>query len=211
MSNFTARGFFLEGFMPMQMLVEMALITGLFGLLAHISKKRFRFSKFSQAIGLLAVAILYLKYRVSPPMPFSVLAMYTTIIAIGIFVWVSATEASWKEFYLPVIAVLEGNSHKARMVRGLALVILPILVGLLAFNTWKPEDIETPLQLRMYHPAPPSHITVHGKSLDLQLAENPFRIDENGNHLKPPQEWESGCANQFSSLREHGLCPDQRL
>ena len=45
-------GYFLEGFMPMQMLVEMALITGLFGLLAHISKKRLRLSKFSQAIGL---------------------------------------------------------------------------------------------------------------------------------------------------------------
>src|SRR5437870_8112794 len=144
MRNFTARGFFLEGFMPMQMLVEMALITGLFVLLAHISQKRFRFSKFSQAISLLAIAILYLKYRVSPPMPFSILAMYTTIIAIGIFVWVSATPDNWKSFHRPVVAVMDGATPTNRIIRSLALFLLPILVGIWVFNIFKPPAIEAP-------------------------------------------------------------------
>ena len=153
-------GYFLEGFMPMQMLVEMALITGLFGLLAHISKKRLRLSKFSQAIGLLAVAILYLKYRVSPPMPFSILAMYTTIIAIGIFVWVSATPANWKSFCGPILAVMGGATPTDRIIRSLALFLLPLLVGIWSFNTFKPPAIEGPIELRTYHPAPPASIIV---------------------------------------------------
>jgi hypothetical protein len=94
-------------------------------------------------------------------MPFSVLAIYTTIIGIGIFLWVSATENYWESFCKPIFVVMDGTTRSARVFRALVLILLPILVGVLGFNSLKPDPIETPLQFRAYHPAPPPSITVY--------------------------------------------------
>jgi len=145
------------------MLVEITCIVALFIFIAYLVEKRARIkvNKLFQATTLLALAIVYLRYRVWPAMPFSVLAMYTTIIAIGIFVWVSSTQESWRSFYSPIIAVIEGATRPARIVRIVAIVLLPTLVGILGFNTFKPPDIEAPLQFRSYHSAPPVSIIVY--------------------------------------------------
>lgn len=156
---------FVEGYMPMQMLAEMALIVGLLVLVSYLLEKRYRITinKLFQAVGLLSVAVLYLKYRVT--MPFSTLAIYTTTIAIGIFVWVSSTEASWKSFRDPILAVMDGSTRATRVIRALAVITLPLLIGILGFNImWGPVDAyNAPITnfLRIYHSAPPPSITVY--------------------------------------------------
>ena|SRR3989442_47134 len=154
---------FVEGYMPIQMIVEMALIVGSLIFATYFLEKRYRvtINKLFQAVGLLSVAILYLKYRVYPPMPFSTLAMYTTIIAIGIFVWVSSTKELWKSFCGPIFQVMDGTTRITRWIRVFALILLPLLVGILGFYIWKPDAIETPVELRTHFPAPPASITVY--------------------------------------------------
>lgn len=156
-------GYFLNGFAPIQMLVEMACIVALFIFIGYIAEKymRIKMNKFFQATALLGAAMLYLKYRVSPPLPFSILAMYMTIIASGIFVWVSATPHYWKNFCGLILQVIDANTPTTRTIRASALVLLPLLVAVLGFNSLKPDAIEAPVQLRMYHPAPPPVILVY--------------------------------------------------
>ena len=153
---------FIEGLAPIQLLLEMAILMGTFVLLSHYPQKRgIKANKLFQATGVLVLAIAYLKFRVYPPMPFSTLAIYSVTIAIGIFVWVSSTESFWKSFREPILAVMDGKTRAARLMRALALILLPILVGILGFLSFKPPAIETPVELRTYNPAPPVSITVY--------------------------------------------------
>jgi hypothetical protein len=211
MKRLSANGYFFEGFAPVQMLVEIALITGSLILLSYLLRRSFRPNKFIQATGLLVLAVAYMKYRVYPPMPFTVLATYTTIIGIGIFVWVSATSAYWQSFCWPIFAVMDGSTPVTRVARTLVLFLLPVLVGVLGFNTFNSPAIQEQIELRTYNPAPPSSIEVHGKNFILQVEQNPFRVDEDGNYLKPPSEgWKVSCLSEFSAIRLFELCPDQR-
>jgi len=157
-----SRGF-IEGYMPVQMLAELAILVGSLIFATYLLEKRYRITinKFFQATGLLILAVAYLKYRVYPPMPFSTLAIYTVTIAIGIFLWVSANEKSWREFCSPIFAVTDGTTRTTRRIRFFALILLPILIGILGFNIWKPDKIETPVELRTYHPAPPASFKVY--------------------------------------------------
>src|SRR5437870_4734887 len=89
-------GYSLVGLAPVQMLVELSLISGLFVFLFYLfGKYGVRINKLLQAGGLLALSIVYFKYRVSPAIPLSVLVIYTLMVGIGILLWVSATEMSW--------------------------------------------------------------------------------------------------------------------
>ncbi|HEY3196459.1 MAG TPA: hypothetical protein VGJ57_00475 [Nitrospirales bacterium] len=166
MKTLIANGYFFEGFAPVQMLVEMALITGAFILFSHLLRRCFCPNKFFQGTGLLLVAIAYLKYRVYPPMPFSVLAIYTTIIASGIFVWVSATERSWKDFCQPILGVLDGDTLRTRIFRAMIVLALPCLVAGITYYSirWNyvKDDADAELTgLRTVMPAPPKSITVY--------------------------------------------------
>jgi hypothetical protein len=159
-------GYFLNGFAPIQMLVEMALITGAFILLSHLLKRWFHLNKFFQATGLLIVAVAYLRYRVYPPLPFSVLAINTTLIAIGIFLWVSSTEKSWKEFRQPILDVLDGSTLQRRIIRTVVVIFLPCLVAGLTYysitSNYVKDDADPELTgLRTVMPAPPQSITVY--------------------------------------------------
>ena len=51
------------------------------------------------------------------------------------------------------------------------------------FMPLSPPGSDTPIELRVYNPAPPRSIVVHGEKIDLQTAKNPFRVGEG---LKPP-------------------------
>jgi hypothetical protein len=170
-------GYFIEGAAPMQMLVELSLISGFFVFLFYLFEKyRVRFPKFLQVVGLLVLSILYFKYRMSPPMPFTVLAIYTVIVGIGIFLWVSATEISWREFCRPIFAVLDGSTVTTKAMRIAIVVALPFLVAIWSFATLS-HGLDEPIELRSYGSLPKT-ITVDGVTYDLQTAKNPFRVDQ---------------------------------
>ncbi|MEK6618869.1 MAG: cytochrome c, partial [Nitrospirota bacterium] len=64
-----------EGYMPMQLLAELAFFVGVFALMSYLLKKNgLGIPRFWQGISFWIFIILYLKYRIYPPIPFSVLA-----------------------------------------------------------------------------------------------------------------------------------------
>ena len=89
----------IEGYMPVQMLLEVSCyVIGFAGLSYMMSAMGMAMPRFWQGIGFWAFFLLYLKYRVYPPIPFSVRAMYGTVSLVAVFMWVSANEEDWKKF-----------------------------------------------------------------------------------------------------------------
>src|SRR5262245_2692891 len=100
-----------EGYMPMQMLTKLALfVTGFAGLSYLLSSMGMAIPRFWQGIGFWTFILLYLKYRVYPPIPFSVRAMYRTVSLVAVFMWVSASEEDWKKFKQPILNVLDAQN-----------------------------------------------------------------------------------------------------
>src|SRR5206468_8224976 len=172
-----------EGYMPMQMLGEMGGLAILFIWSFYLLDKKMgiKVNKLAQATGLFIFSILYFKYRIYPPIPFSVKAIYATMTLIGIFMWVSSTETSWQDFRQPLIAVVDAKTPTTQIIRAVSVVLLPFLVGFLGWNNMKPS-IDEPIELRTVHPAPPASTKVHGKTFVLQTASNPYRVDDDGKY-----------------------------
>src|SRR5437870_7496668 len=154
-----------EGYMPMQMLGEMVGLAILFIWSFYLLDKKMgiKVNTLAQATGLFLFSIIYFRYRIYPPIPFSVRAIYATMTLIGIFMWVSSTEASWLDFRKPCIAVVDAKTPTTRIIRAVSVVLLPFLVGFLGYNSMKPSTDE-PIELRTVHPAPPASTKVHGKT-----------------------------------------------
>ncbi len=153
-----------EGMMPVQFVVELAVLFAVLTLATYLLQRRgYRLNKLLQATTAFAVLFLYLRYRLYPPLPFSVLATYLVVSAFGIWGWVSSNEAYWEDFRRPIIAVVNGQTRALRAARAVVLVLLPLLVGAWAYSTMRPPDPGTnaPVDLRIYHPAPPATITVY--------------------------------------------------
>ena len=87
----------IEGYMPVQVILELTLfVAGFTGISYMMSAMGMAFPRFWQGILFWAFILLYLKFRVYPPIPFSVRAMYGTVSLVAIFMWVSANEEdSW--------------------------------------------------------------------------------------------------------------------
>src|SRR6266496_5342132 len=175
-------GKLVEGYMPIQMLGEMGGFALLFiGAFHYLGKAGIKVNKLAQATGLFLFSIIYFRYRIYPPIPFSVRAIYATMTLIGIFMWVSSTEESWKDFRRPIIKVADATSGGTKFLKIAIVILLPILVGWLSFNSMKP-NVDEPIELRTVHPAPPASTKVHGKTIVLQTASSPFRVDDNGQY-----------------------------
>ena len=87
-----------EGYMPMQMLFELALCVGVFALVSYLlNKSGLGIPRLWQGMGFVAFILLYLKYRIYPPIPFSVRAMYGTVTMIAVFMWMSSNEEDWRK------------------------------------------------------------------------------------------------------------------
>lgn len=171
-----------EGYMPMQMITELAVCILFFAGLNYMLKKAgMGIPKFWAGIGVWVFIQLYLKYRIYPPIPFSVRAIYGTVSLCGIFMWVSGSQQEWEEFRRPIIDVLDGKTALHRAIRAVLLVVLPIGLGAFAFNSFKPS-FEEPIELRTVHPAPPATTKVHGKTYVLQVAQNPYRVGPDGKY-----------------------------
>src|ERR1043165_2786537 len=116
-----------EGYMPMQMLSELAIfVAGFAGLSYMLSSMGMAFPRFWQGILFWAFILLYLKFRVYPPIPFSVRAMYGTVSLVAIFMWVSANEEDWNKFKRPIMNVLDAKTGGTKVLRIAYLVIIPL-------------------------------------------------------------------------------------
>lgn len=172
-----------EGYMPMQMITELAICILFFSICNYLLKRAgIGVPKFWAGILVWCfINLFYLKYRIYPPIPFSVRAIYGTVSACGIFMWVSGSQEEWLEFKRPIINVLDANTGFTKLVRTALLVLLPIGLGGFAYNSLLPS-FDEPIELRTVHPAPPATTKVHGKTYVLQTAQQPYRIDPSGKY-----------------------------
>ena len=108
-----------EGYMPMQVLSELAIfVAGFTGLSYMLNVMGIAFPRFWQGILFWVFIMTYLKFRIYPPIPFSVRAMYGTVSFVAVFMWVSANEEDWKKFQTAYIecarcphGIPQGASH----------------------------------------------------------------------------------------------------
>jgi mono/diheme cytochrome c family protein len=136
---------------------------------------------FWQAVLVLIVAYLVFKFGVaylpqlvgvrSAPAPSSVVLQYMAIIFAAILLYVSTNEARWQEFQDPLRVMM--TDPDKRILRGALLVIIPLLIGVMAFLQVRPT-IAAPPNLRSIHPAPPGQITFRGETMVLAGLENPL-------------------------------------
>lgn len=132
---------------------------------------------FWQAIIVLIAAYLLFEFGIalmpgSAPVPSSVVLQYMLTAVVGVLLYVSADEARWREFKRPIHAVMVDSDK--RVIRTVMLVVLPLLVGFVAYGRVRPR-VAAPATLRSIHPAPPGQITFAGQSLVLAELENPLR------------------------------------
>jgi hypothetical protein len=171
-----------EGYMPMQMLFELAFAVAVFALVSHLlNKSGLGIPRLWQGVGFVAFILLYLKYRIYPPIPFSVRAMYGTVTMIAVFMWMSSNEEDWRKFKQPILNVLDAKTPFHKVLRTLYLVALPIIFWGFSYNSFLP-NLDEPIELRTVHPAPPASTKVHGKTFVLQTSQNPYRLNAEGKY-----------------------------
>lgn len=137
---------------------------------------------FGKAILILVLCYLVFKYGVayvpplfgvrSAPVPASVLLQFMLTALAGILIWLSEDEERWRRFKEPIRTVLV-EPDKGR-VRAALLVLLPLLVGVFAYQQVRPKVV-APVGLRSIHPAPPGQITFRGRTMRIPGLENPLR------------------------------------
>lgn len=170
----------IDGFMPLQFLLELATVLFLLGGLAFLLEcAGFKVGLFSKAVIVFLVIFFWLKYRIYPPVPFSIIITYLTVALAAVLLWVSSSEAYWQEFRHPIIAMLDADTTPMLIARSVLVILLPCIVGTLVFN-YMSLPIEEPIELRTVGPAPPSKFYLHGKQFVLQTAENPYRLSRQG-------------------------------
>ena len=139
---------------------------------------------FGKVVLLVAGCYLLFKYGIaylpplvgvsSAPVPQSVVLEFMLIALGGILIWVSEDEERWRQFRQPIHATMVDPDKRVR--RAALLVLLPVLVGFLAYQQVRPR-VSAPAALRSIHPAPPGQITFRGQTIRLTGLENPLRAD----------------------------------
>ncbi len=175
-------GGLVEGYMPMQMLIELTLCVAAFAIVSYLlTTFGLPVPRIWQGVAFWAFILLYLKFRIYPPIPFSVRAMYGTVALVGVFMWMSSNEEDWKKFKQPIFNVMDGISPFHKNLRIGYLVLIPLLLWGFSFQSIYPSSAE-PIELRTVHPAPPATTKVHGTTFVLQIAENPYRVNLEGKY-----------------------------
>lgn len=134
-------------------------------------------SRFFQAVTVLVIAFVVLRWGIRPPAPWSVVKLYMVIIVMAVMVFVSSDRDSWRGFVRPLRLTL--TSPDLRVLRLALVIILPLLLGYYAY-TQAAAKPQAPPELRAVHPAPPGSIQFRGKEINISGAENPLRKDAAG-------------------------------
>ena len=131
-------------------------------------------SRFLQAVLILVLAFVILRFGIRPPAPWSVLTLYLAIIFMAVMVFVSSDRDSWRSFIGPIWTTLVRPER--RPLRIALVIVIPLLVGYYAY-TQAAAKPQAPPELRAVHPAPPASIQFRNKEFNISGAENPLRKD----------------------------------
>jgi len=134
---------------------------------------RFKITAFWQAFLIILLAYLIFDNAFPPLLPKALMIQYMIITLTGVMLYFSFNEKRWSEFKAPMLAVL--SEQRLWPLRWGILLLLPILAGYATYGVVKPS-LESPVELRQVHPAPPSKLKVFNKTFDLSSLENPVRL-----------------------------------
>ena len=132
-------------------------------------------SRFVQAVLVVVLAFVILRFGIRPPAPWSVLTLYMSIVLLAVLVYVSSNSDSWRDFMRPIRTTLVAPDKK--LTRLAFLVIVPLLLGYYAY-TQAAAKPQAPPELRAVHPAPPASIQFRGKEIQITGLDNPLRKDQ---------------------------------
>jgi hypothetical protein len=133
---------------------------------------RLRVSAFWQAVIVVVSAWLLFHWAFPPFMPRSLMMPFMIITVVGLILFYSSDDSSWTEFKAPITATLRDDNRVVH--RWSLLILIPLLLGYAAYDAIKPS-LETPLELRQIHPAPPAVLQVYNETYDLATLESPVR------------------------------------
>src|SRR5205823_11394308 len=131
-------------------------------------------SRFVQAVLIVVLAFVVLRFGLRPRAPWSVIKIYLTVVFLAVLIYVSAAADSWRSFVGPIRSTLVDPSR--RLVRAALAIVLPILLGYYAY-TQAAARPQAPAELRAVHPAPPGSIQFRGKEINIAGVDNPLRKD----------------------------------
>src|SRR5712691_9307035 len=89
-------------------------------------------SRFVQAALLLVLAFVVLRFGIRPPVPWSVIKIYMTVVLLAVLIYVSSDSDSWRSFVDPIRSTLVDPNR--RLVRVALAIVLPILLGYYAYT-----------------------------------------------------------------------------
>src|SRR2546426_12381411 len=89
-------------------------------------------SRFVQAVLVLVLAFVILRFGIRPPAPWSVLTLYMAIIFMAVLIFVSSDRDSWRDFISPIWSTLVRPERRGAPT--LLVIVLPLLMGYFAFT-----------------------------------------------------------------------------
>src|SRR3954463_4624796 len=89
-------------------------------------------SRFFQAVVVLVLAFVLLRFGIHPPAPWSVLTLYMFIVLLAVLIFVSSDRDSWADFVRPIWTTLVRRERG--MIRTAILIALPLLLGYYAYT-----------------------------------------------------------------------------
>lgn len=138
--------------------------------------KRFGVAPFWQAVLVVIAAYLFFTNAFPPLMPQSLVIQFMLITVAGVLLYFSFDDERWAEFLRPIQNVVRGSGFRLTLTRWLFLLLIPAVVGYSTYNLVRPS-LDSPVELRQVHPAPPSSVKIWGKSFNLNSLESPVRSE----------------------------------
>ena len=113
-----------------------------------------------------------LRFGFTTPIPASVISLYMGIVTISILAFVSSSQERREEISRPLVRLI--TEKRYALLLAAVVILIPALA---AANVYMQMNvpIEPPYYARTIHPASPSTITVHEKTINLDAGVNPFR------------------------------------
>jgi mono/diheme cytochrome c family protein len=129
-----------------------------------------------------------LRFGFTTPIPASVISIYMGIVSLAMLAYLSSSQERRDEVSRPLVRFMTEKRYTALL--GATAVAIPVLA---AANVYVRSNvaIEPPFFPRTIHPASPSEIRVHDRTIPIDAGDNPFRQLERSN----PEEFRKHVQN----------------
>ena len=129
-----------------------------------------------------------LRFGFSAPIPASVVTIYMGIVTLAILAYVSSSDERRDEIAGPLFRFMTEKRYTTLLAA--TVIAIPALAAANVYMRMS-VPLEPPYFARTIHPASPSEITVHDKTIPIDAGDNPFRKLETSN----PQEFRKHVEN----------------